>query len=235
MEINGKVTVITGASAGIGRITAQRFAAAGAKLVLAARSGDKLGSLADEFSRQGTEAWTRVTDMRHPEEVTALMEGAFARFGRIDILINNAGQSARGTIAAVSLADYRSIIDLNLFGPLAAMQAVIPKMRQQGGGLIINISSMVSKMHLPSLGAYASTKSALNMLSDTAREELASDNIRVITVYPRLTATDFAKNSLGATTGFRSSAPYPADPPELVADKILTAAQQEPQEQFMDK
>jgi small multidrug resistance family-3 protein len=108
------------------------------------------------------------------------------------------------------------------------------------GGLIINISSMVTKRVIPGLAAYSSTKSALNMLSDTARVELAPDNIRVITVYPRLTATDFGRNSLGdpqvrqrqrqhTTTG-----PNPADSPELVADRILEAAQREPPEQFMD-
>src|SRR5512143_644879 len=126
-----------------------------------------------------------------------------------------------------------------MVGPIHPMQTTVPKMRAQGGGIIINISSMVSKMHIPGLGGYASTKAALSMLSDTARGELASDNIRVITVYPRMTATDFGRNSLGnrqvrqqqranATPG------VVVDTPEYVAGKILEAVQKEPAEQFMD-
>ena len=110
-------------------------------------------------------------------------------------------------------------------------------MRQGGGGLIINISSGVSKMRLPGLGAYAATKAALNMLSDTARVELAPDNIRVITVYPRMTATDFGKNSLGNQQSTHGPANGPAptvDSAEHVAGRILAAAQAEPEEQFME-
>jgi short-subunit dehydrogenase len=96
---------------------------------------------------------------------------------------------------------------------------------------------MVSKMHIPGLGAYAATKAALNILSDTARQELQSENIRVITVYPRMTATDFGKNSLGnrqMRTQQRASSWMVPDSAELVAEKILEAAQKEPAEQFMD-
>ena len=245
MDIPGKVTIITGASAGIGLITARRFAAAGAKLVLVARSADKLAALAEELAGQGREALPLPADMRDPVAVDQMIEQAAAHYGRIDILINNAGQAAAGTVAQVNPDDYRQIIELNLFGPLYAIQAAVPKMRQGGGGLIINISSMVTKMHIPGLAAYASTKSALNMLSDTARVELAPDNIRVITVYPRLTATDFGKNSLGnqwmrqgqrghgAPSGAPAGMPT-ADTAEFVAERILDAAQREPADQFMD-
>jgi short-subunit dehydrogenase len=240
MDISGKVTIITGASAGIGLVTARRFAATGAKLALVARSADKLATLAEELRQQGHEAFPWAVDMRNPAAVKQMIEEVFQRYGRIDILINNAGQAAAGTVAEVNPDDYHQIIELNVFGPLYAIQAVVPKMRQGGGGLIINISSMVSKMRIPGLAAYASTKSALNMLSDTARVELAADNIRVVTVYPRLTATDFGKNSLGDSRVRQSQrAPRPeamaADSPDLVAAKILEAAQKEPDDQFMDK
>jgi short-subunit dehydrogenase len=141
-------------------------------------------------------------------------------------------------VADVNPDYFQKIITLNIFGPLYAIQAVVPKMRQNGGGMIINISSMVSKMKLPGLGTYAATKSALNMLSDTARVELEPDNIRVITVYPRLTATDFGKNSLGSRETRQqphsSGGGMVADTPEWVAAKILAAAQTETKEQFMD-
>jgi short-subunit dehydrogenase len=239
MDIKGKVALITGASMGIGMSTARLFALNGARVALAARSTDKLQALADELHMQGFESFVVPTNMCVPAAVKKMVDDVCDHYGRIDILINNAGQAASGTIVEVSSADFHQVIELNVFGPLHAMQAAIPGMRQQGGGLIINISSMVSKMHIPGLGAYAATKSALNMLSDTARGELAADNIRVITVYPRLTSTDFGKNSLGNRQVHhqqRMSAPsaMQSDTPEWVAEKILLAAQNEPAEQFMD-
>ena len=240
MEIKDKVVLITGASGGIGLAAARSLAAAGAKVVLVARSTEKLTQLANELRSQGHQALVVPADMRNQAEVIQMVESTVQHFGRIDVLINNAGQAASGTIADVSIDDYRQIVELNVFGPLYAMQAAIPKMRSHGGGLIINVSSMVSKMHIPGLAAYASTKSALNMLSDTARGELAPDNIRVITVYPRMTATDFGRNSLGnrqMRQQQRASANRPevvVDSPEFVAEKILLAVQNEPPEQFMD-
>jgi short-subunit dehydrogenase len=236
MDIKGKVTVITGASAGIGRATAQRFAAEGAKLVLAARSADKLTALAAQLHAKGCETFVLPTDVRDKNAVTTLIERTCTHFGRIDILINNAGQSAAGTVADVNPDHFKSIFVLNVMGPLWAMQAAIPKMRSKGGGLIINVNSMVTKMHIPGLATYAATKCALAMLSDTARDELAPDNIRVISVYPRMTATDFGKNALGdhrMRMQQREHAPV-ADPPEFVAQKILEAAQKETPEVFIN-
>jgi short-subunit dehydrogenase len=133
-------------------------------------------------------------------------------------------------------------MDLNVFGALQTIQSVVPKMREGGGGVIVNISSMVSKMHLPCLGAYAATKAALNMLSETARVELEADNIRVLTVYPRMTSTDFRKNTLGSVTStlgleqYRSqrAGKIPVDSPEFVAGKILEAVEREHAEQYME-
>ncbi len=238
MDIRDKMVLITGASAGIGLATAHRFAVAGAKLALVARSADALTHLAEELQRQGGDAVALPADVSDPKQVQQVIEETVRHFGRLDVVINNAGQAAAGTIADLDPDDFRKILDLNVFGPLAAMQAVITIMREQGGGLIINVSSMVSKMHIPGLAAYAATKAALNMLSDTARVELASEHIRVITVYPRVTATDFGKNSLGnqrVRQQQRQGSPIPADTPELVAEKILAAALHEPDEQYMDQ
>ena len=239
MDILGRVVVITGASAGIGQMTARRFAVAGAKVVLVARSTDKLMALAEELIGQGLDVWPIPADMRIQGAVTQMIEQAFQHYGRIDILINNAGQAAAGTVAEVKPDNFREILELNVFGALYAIQAVVPKMRQDGGGLIINISSMVSKMHIPGLAAYAATKAALNMLSETARVELGAENIRVISVFPRLTATDFGKNSIGdgrlrQSQRTSSSGGQIPDRPELVAEKIFEAAQKEPAEQYME-
>ena len=135
MDISDKVVIITGASAGIGQMTARRFAVAGAKVVLVARSTDKLMRLAGELSRQGHDALPISADMRNQGAVTRMIEQAFQHHGRIDILINNAGQAAAGTVAEVNPGDFRQILELNVFGALYAIQAVVPKMRQGGGGL----------------------------------------------------------------------------------------------------
>ena len=235
MEIQDKVVLITGASAGIGLATARRFAAAGAKLAVVARSADRLHRLVEELKAQGSDAIALPADVSDPQQVQRVIEKTARYFGRLDVVINNAGQAAVGAVSDIDIDDLRKIFDLNVSGPLAAMQAAIPIMRQQGGGLIVNVSSVVAKMNIPGIGAYAATKSALSMLSDTARAELASEHIRVITVYPRATATDFGKNALGILQQPPQGSVNPSDTPELVADKILAAAINEPDEQYMDQ
>ncbi len=239
MDIQEKVVIITGASEGIGLATARLFAKAGAKVALAARSADTLTTIVNELHEQHREAIAVPTDMRNRDEIEALVDSVFERYGRIDILINNAGQSAGGNVADVDIDQFRQIFELNVLGTVEAMQAIIPKMRQKGGGLIINVSSMVTKMHLPAISAYAATKAALNMISDTAREELASENIRITTMFPRRTATNFGKNSL--TNPKTNQGPRPPqggpepDSAEAVALKILEAARNEPHDQYMDR
>jgi short-subunit dehydrogenase len=247
MDIAGKVVILTGASAGIGLATARLLAGQNTRLVLVARSAGKLKALAEEIGQLGHEALSIPTDMCNQAAVVGMVEQAFQHFGHIDVLINNAGQAAAGTVAEVCPEDFQKILELNVFGCLYAIQAVTPKMRLGGGGLIINVSSMVSKMHIPGLGAYAASKAALNMLSDTLRGELSAENIRVVSVFPRITATDFGRNSLGnrqmrqeqrsgAGSGphNRTSWGQVPDTAELVAEKILEAARTEPAEMFME-
>lgn len=177
-------------------------------------------------------------DLSVPGQAKYAVEQTTKHYGSLDILINNAGQAAIGAIEEVDLAHMRQIMELNVYAPLEAMQAAIPIMLVQGGGEIINISSMVSKMKIPNLGAYAATKAALNMISDTARVELANDGIRLLSVFPRMTATDFAMHSLGNTTYHsqqHANSAYPVDSPEFVAERILHAAVSEQYEQFMDR
>jgi NAD(P)-dependent dehydrogenase (short-subunit alcohol dehydrogenase family) len=239
MDVRNKVVLVTGASSGIGLATARRLAAAGAKVALAARSADKLEQVTEELKKAGHEALAVPTDMRSADQVKRFVEEAFRHFGRVDILVNNAGQGMAAPVESASFQDFQSLIELNVFGPLRAMQAAIPLMRRGGGGVIANVSSMVSKMHIPGLGAYAATKAALNLLSETARYELEHDGIKVITVFPRTTATDFGKNSIGdqrlrqhqRSTATSSS---PVDTPDYVAGRILQALETETPEQYMD-
>lgn len=223
MQIENKVVVVTGASGGIGEALARQLAPKGAKVVLAARSREKLDQLAKELP--GSVAIT--ADMRNSVDIQKLISDTVTKFGRVDILINNAGQGMYGPVEKIDVKKYQEIIDLNIFGPLLAMQAVIPQMRQQGGGMILNISSRVSKNYFPYLAAYSSTKYALNSLSLTARKELEPDKIVVSVFHPKMTATKFGENAFGARPErTRQSGNYQAGQPNVdtadqVAEKVI--------------
>ena len=187
-RLDGTVILITGASSGIGAATARLVAEQGGLPILTARRADRLEALAQELPG----ALAVQADVRNPEQVRQLVETTLEHHGRVDVLVNNAGQGLHLPLEQVSLGDLVAITELNFYAPLIAMQAVIPVMRSQGTGAIVNISSGTSRMVLPGVGAYAATKSALNMMSLVAREELASDGI-VSVVYPSVTATEFHK------------------------------------------
>jgi short-subunit dehydrogenase len=218
MEIKGKVVLITGASAGIGKVTAELLGREGARVALSARSVDKL----EEIAAGMTDAFVVPADMTKPDEVRGMVRKTFGHYGRLDVLINNAGQGYHVPFEFINIDDLAGIMALNVYGPVVAMQAVIPIMRKQGGGAIVNISSQVSRAIFPSLSPYAATKCALNMISLTARKELAGDGIAVSVVYPGLTDTDFRKNAVRGKVAFTPPAHLPvADPPEKVAAAIL--------------
>lgn len=241
MDIRDTVVIITGASAGLGEATARLFAGEGARVALAARSVDALNRLAAALPH----SLAVPTDMCDGAAIARMVARVHAHYGRIDLLINNAGQAMRGPVEHVDVARYRALMDVNLYGPLLAMQAVIPLMRAQGGGLIFNISTALTKlpMHLPGLGAYVSTKDALNALTLTARAELAADNIRVGVIYPGLMTTAFGTPAPIAAAGWPGwpgahanapGSPPPGAPepetPEAVAALILDAVRREPAE-----
>jgi short-subunit dehydrogenase len=232
MKIQDKVVIVTGASEGIGKATALALSRGGAKLVLAARSEDKIKALA--ASLPGAIAIR--ADMRVAADVGALVEAAIRAHGRIDILVNNAGQGMYGPVEDIDLEQYKAVMELNVYAPLRAMQLVVPIMRKAGGGMIVNISSMVSKNAYPSLGAYASSKYALNALSFTARAELAKDKIVVSVFHPKMTATRFGENAIGARPGYSGGAGSGApsvDKPEQVAERILELIKSEAAEANM--
>ncbi len=231
MDITDKVAIITGASGGIGLATAQLFAARGARVALVARSAERIQQIATELPG----ALAVPTDMRDTAAVQQMIAQVNQLYGRIDILINSAGQGMHVPVAEADLDAYRAVFELNVVSVLNAMQAVIPIMRAQGGGVIINISSGLSRRIIPGVGPYASTKYALNALTLTARMELAPDNIRVGLMLPGITATDFARNAVRMTmTQTERHRTVPADPPEHVAEKILEAVETEAAEVYAD-
>lgn len=244
MDIKNRVVIITGASSGIGKAAAYAFVNAGARVVLAARSKDKIETLAGELNgagkaESGGENLTALavpTDVTKERQVDSLFEKAAAAFGGVDVLVNNAGRSTSGTIETLNPGHFQSILELNVFGPLFCMRAAIPFMKEHGG-VIINVSSMVSFLNIPIIAHYSATKYALNSLSHTARSELSRYNIRVVTVYPGMTQTDLNDNVLRNTGGEKTDAPeMPAmkmDSAGLVARKIVKAAVKEPRDTYM--
>ncbi len=229
MEIAGKVVLVTGASSGIGEATARLLAERGAKVALAARSREKLDALAAELP----DTFVITADMTREDEVRAMVAATHAHYGRLDVLINNAGQGYYSPVEQIDPAAYRETLELNVIGPLVAMQAAIPLMRAQGAGAIVNISSGTALGTFPGVSAYSSTKRALNGLSLTARRELENDGIIVSVMSPYRTDTEFAANVRSgeqtaqppaagpAPAGGQAPAMPPPDTAEYVAQKIV--------------
>jgi short-subunit dehydrogenase len=222
MNIRKKVIIITGASSGIGLATAKLLSKQGAKLALVSRSKEKL----EKLLREIPESIAVPTDMTKIPEIKKMIKKIKEHFGTIDVLINNAGQGYDAPIERTDIDLFRYIFNLDVIGPLIAMQQVIPLMKKQGGGVIINISSGTALMYLPNMGAYSAMKRALANISLTAREELKENNIIVSVVYPNITLTDFEKNtikdsSLYENKGEEGTGLFPTDTADYVAQKIL--------------
>lgn len=216
-DLSGAVVIVTGASSGIGAATARLLREAGAHPVLAARRADRIAALGAELG--GALAVTAdVTDPGAPAEIVSR---TLDRYGRVDGLVNNAGVSLHGPLEKISPEEFGRVLRLNLVSVLAMTQAVLPAMRAQGGGRIVNVSSGTTRMVLPGVGGYAATKAGLNMLSAVARAELAGERIDVSLVLPSITATEFAGGRFQAGQGPRPG--MIAHTPEYVGRVILRA------------
>jgi short-subunit dehydrogenase len=222
MDVHGKVAIVTGASSGIGLAMARLLSSRGAKVVLVSRSKEKLEML----SRELPNSLAVTADMTRIPEIKGMVEQTIASLGMVDVLINCAGQGYDAPVETTDIEILHRIFNLDVVGPLVAMQRVIPIMRRQGGGTIVNISSGTALMHLPNMGGYSALKRALADISLTAREELKKDNIVVCVVYPYMTLTDFEKNtikdpSLADREEQEDERRLPPDTAEYIAQKIL--------------
>ncbi len=221
MKLEGKVAVITGASMGIGEAIAKLFMQEGAKVVLCSRDLARTRA-AEQRIGGGTNTFSVACDVSKRDQVDALVKTTVAKFGRIDIFVNNAGFGLNDAVADMDMAEFRRMFDTNLFGAVECMQAVIPIMRQQGGGDIVNISSVSGHIATPYMSGYAATKHAMNAIGKAGRMELLRHNINVLTVCPGYIATDFVKNMVKGKHSERvgSSVKY-AVTPDVVADATL--------------
>ncbi len=234
-ELSSLIVLITGASAGIGAATARELAGAGCRLALVARRKDRLEELALELkARHNTDAFIHVADVEDPEQVRTMVEAVARHFGRLDVLINNAGLLRMAPLLAMPLDDMEHLMDTNFWAVIHSIRAATPLMARQGGGHIINIASAAGRRGLPYMAVYAATKWALVGLTEGVRIELAAEDIRFTTVYPGVIDTEMPRN----LDRSRLPADYPDHassrlPAERVAQAIVRAVREKPVEVYV--
>ena len=189
-NIDGKVVVITGASSGLGEATARLLSAQGATVVLGARRVERLQSLANELTAHGGKALAIATDVTHRDQVKALADSAVEKYGRIDVMINNAGLMPQAPLERLKIDEWDRTIDVNIKGVLYGIAAALPHMKQQKSGHIINVSSVAGHMVRAGGAVYAATKHAVRALSEGLRQEVKPYNIRTTVISPGAVATE---------------------------------------------
>lgn len=194
LDFKGKVVVITGGSRGLGLEMARIVAAQGAKLAICARSEEHLARAVDELTGSGAEVQAISADLSDPAEAPRVVQAIIERFGRIDVLINNAGMMLVAPENVLGTEDYHRVMDANCWSALYMTQAALPYFRRQGGGHIANISSIGGKIAVPHMLPYSVSKFALTALSEGLAAELKKDNIHVTTVIPNLMRTGSPRN-----------------------------------------
>jgi len=224
-SLQGAVVAVTGASAGIGRECAVAFAREGARLALAARRQERLEAVAEAVRAAGSEAFVMGADVSRRDDVRRFVDGAVARFGRLDVLVNNAGFGVRGRVEETPVESYERLMAVNFMGTVHGCQAAIPVMRRQGSGVIVNVSSIVGHRALPGGGAYAATKAAQVSLTEALRVELLGTGIHVCSVHPVGTETEFGEVAARESPGVAGGGPVgPQQSPATVARAIVGAA-----------
>ena len=223
--LDSKVVLVTGASSGIGEATARVLAAQGARVVLGARRIDRLESLASEIEREGGSVRTRSLDVTDLDDVRAFADFAAAEFGRVDVIVNNAGVMPLSPLSALKVDEWNWMIDVNIRGVLHGIAAVLPRMEAQGFGHIINVSSIGGFVVQPTAAVYAATKFAVRAISEGLRKE--SGTVRCTCVYPGVVTSELAETISDETArermkGYRKVAIQP----DAIGRAILYAIEQ---------
>ena len=189
-NIAGKVVVITGASSGLGEATARLLSAQGASVALGARRVDRLKSLAGELTKADGKALALATDVTHSDQVKQLVDAAVRTYGRIDVMINNAGLMPQSPLERLKIDDWDRMIDVNIKGVLYGIAAALPYMKQQKAGHIINVSSVAGHKVRPGGVVYSATKHAVRVISEGLRQEVKPYNIRTTVISPGAVDTE---------------------------------------------
>jgi len=204
-NIEGKVVAITGASSGIGEVTARHLAKLGAKVMLGARRTDRLESLAKEITDAGGTAAYRAVDVVKRDEVEAFVQETVKEFGRVDVILNNAGLMPLSPLEALKVDEWDRMVDVNIKGTLYGIAAVLPIMKKQGSGQVINVSSVAGHVVFPGAAVYCGTKFAVRAIAEGLRQE--NKDIRVTVISPGAVSTELLEHisheeTKKATEGF---------------------------------
>jgi NADP-dependent 3-hydroxy acid dehydrogenase YdfG len=224
VKLEGAVVAITGASAGIGHAAALAFARERARIAICARREDRLQHLAREIEALGAEVLVRAVDVAEEAQVHGFVDAAVQRFGRLDVMVNNAGYGVRGRVEETPPEDYRRLMEVNYLGTVYGCQAALRVMRPQRSGILINVSSIVGHRAQPGGGAYAATKAAQVSLTEALRVELRGTGIAACSVHPIGTATEFAEVAARGSFGRAGGPTGPIQSAEVVAQAIVRCA-----------
>jgi len=224
VQLKNARVIVTGGSSGIGRAIAMEFGRRGARLALVSRNRPALDEVATSIKAQGSSAVVIPTDVTAPGAVEQMANDAIRELGGIDILVNNAGVGMQSPIVDASAADVEALFALNVLAAASAIRAVVPTMRAQRTGVIINISSIAGRIVIPRIGYYSASKFALTAIGDALRMEEAHHGIQVMNVFPGTTRSSFGENRLGLR-GRGAHQRLPPVPAEKVARRVANAVE----------
>jgi len=237
-NIKDKVVVITGASSGLGEVSAHHLSDLGATVVLGARRADRIEKLAEDIRAKGGKAIAVVTDVTDADQVKNLVDTAVKEFGKIDVILNNAGLMPLSPLEYLKIEDWDQAIDVNIKGVLYGIAAALPHMKEQKSGQIISVSSVAGHTISPGGAVYSATKYAVRVISEALRQEVKPYNIRTAVISPGAVATElpnsvtaedvaagikdyYEKNAISADSFARALAYIISQPEDVDVNEIL--------------